>query len=482
MMKMKKVGAVAAAAIVGIVGCKSVMVSSTPSSATAKSQAELIGTTPAPVEVWMFQSKKVTVSKDGYDSKTVTIDGKLGFNAPDSVRVTLKRRFNVNSDPDGAEVLVNGESVGKTPLKDIGIDDQGGSTVEVRKKGWLKSSLKVKADSPKDLVLNMERDGSGRRLLELVPSQNGVTIKTTPIFSDTEVGENSPNVSAVKRVTSAPQNEYIQDISLLPDGKTMVVSILEEYVDGEKSAYRSNVWKMNTAIAGAPRSAITTGNFHDITPNASSDGKMLYFATTRNGRLSICRLNMERQSGITTVTQGNTADYSPALHPDTKDLLYAAVLPGSGNAAYLWETPVASRGLPSQLREGYEPRWSPDGKKLLYIKGDRDKNQSKIWICDRDGGNPTQLSMGTGEFNDVDANWSIDGKRIVFASNRSVIKDKKNYDIWMMDADGSNLTQLTTNGSCDDNPVFGPDGKTVYFRSNRGLVWDIWQLQIVENK
>ena len=113
MMKMKKVGAVAAAAIVGIVGCKSVMVSSTPSSATAKSQAELIGTTPAPVEVWMFQSKKVTVSKDGYDSKTVTIDGKLGFNAPDSVRVILKRRFNVNSDPDGAEVLVNGESVGR---------------------------------------------------------------------------------------------------------------------------------------------------------------------------------------------------------------------------------------------------------------------------------------------------------------------------------------------------------------------------------
>lgn len=482
MKSMKKVGMITAAALVGIAGCKSVMISSTPASATAKSGTETIGTTPAAVEVWALQSKRVTVSKDGYDSKTVTIPGRLGFDAPDNVRVVLKRQFNINSEPEGAEVFVNGEALGKTPLTGIGIDDQGESVVEVKKQGWLKSSLKVKADSPKDLFLNMERDGSGRRLLELVPAQNGVTIKTTPIFSDTEVGENSPNVSAVKRVTSAPQNEYIQDISLLPDGKTMVVSILEEYVDGAKTAYRSNVWKMNTAIAGAPRSAITTGNFHDITPNASSDGKMLYFSTTRNGRLCICRLNMQRQSGITTVTQGNTADYSPALHPGTKELLYAAVLPGSGNPAYLWEMPVADRGLPSQLREGYEPRWSPDGKKLLYIKGNREKNQAKIWICDRDGGNPTQLSMGTGDFNDIDANWSIDGKRIVFASNRSVIKDKQNYDIWVMDADGGNLTQLTTNGSCDDNPVFGPDGKTVYFRSNRGLVWDIWQLQIVENK
>ena len=481
-MKMKNIGMIAAATLVGVVGCKSVMITSTPSSATAKSGPELIGTTPASVEVWAFQSKQVTVSKEGYDSKGIVIQGKLGFNAPSTVRVALKRQFNVNSNPEGAEVFVNGESMGKTPLKDIGIDDQGGSTIEVKKQGWLKATLAVKSDSPKDLMLNMERDGSGRRLLELVPSQNGVTIKTTPIFSDTEVGENSPNVSAVKRVTSAPQNEYIQDISLLPDGKTMVVSILEEYMDGMKVAYRSNVWKMNTSIAGAPRSAITTGNFHDITPNASSDGKMLYFATTRNGRLCICRLNMERQSGITTVTQGNTADYSPALHPDTKDLLYAAVLPASNNPAYLWEVPVADRGLPSQLREGYEPRWSPDGKKLLYIKGDREKNQAKIWVCDRDGGNPTQLSMGNGDFNDVDANWSIDGKRIVFASNRAVIKDKRNYDVWVMDADGGNLTQLTTNGSCDDNPVFGPDGKTVYFRSNRGLVWDIWQLQIVGNK
>lgn len=481
-MKMKRVGMMAAAALAGVVGCRTVVISSTPSSATVKSGPELIGTTPASVDVWMLQSKRVTVSKEGYDSKGITIQGKLGFNAPGSVRVALKRRFNVNSDPEGAEVFVNGESMGKTPLKDVGIDDQGGSTVEVRKKGWLKSTLGVKSDSPKDLLLNMERDGSGRRLLELVPSQNGVSIKTTPIFADTEVGENSPNVSAVKRVTSAPQNEYIQDISLLPDGKTMVVSILEEYADGAKTAYRSNVWKMNTAVAGAPRSAITTGNFHDITPNASSDGKILYFSTTRNGRLCICRLNMERQSGITTVTQGNTADYSPALHPDTKDLLYSAVLPASGNPAYLWEVPVAERGLPSQLREGYEPRWSPDGTKLLYIKGDRGKNQAKIWVCDRDGGNPTQLSMGNGDFNDVDANWSVDGRRIVFASNRAVIKDRKNYDVWVMDADGGNLTQLTTNGSCDDNPVFGSDGRTVYFRSNRGLVWDIWQLQIVDNK
>ena len=56
------------------------------------------------------------------------------------------------------------------------------------------------------------------------------------------------------------------------------------------------------------------------------------------------------------------------------------------------------------------------------------------------------------------------------------------YDIYIMDADGGNLTQLTTNSSRDDKPVFAPDGKTVFFRSNRGLVWDIWTMQINSDK
>ena len=138
--------------------------------------------------------------------------------------------------------------------------------------------------------------------------------------------------------------------------------------------------------------------------------------------------------------------------------------------------------MPEQLTEGASPQWSPDGKKLLYIKGDTKKNKARIWICDADGGNQTQLSVGSGDFNDIDARWSVDGKKIIFSSNRSLLKGKNNYDIYIMDAEGGNLTQLTTNGSHDDKPVFGPDGQTVFFRSNRGLVWDIWTMKINTGK
>ena len=72
--------------------------------------------------------------------------------------------------------------------------------------------------------------------------------------------------------------------------------------------------------------------------------------------------------------------------------------------------------------------------------------------------------------------------KIIFASDRSIVKGAHNYDIYIMDADGGNLTQLTTNACRDDKPVFAPDGKTVFFRSNRGLSWDIWTMEIKTDK
>ncbi|MBE6380880.1 MAG: PEGA domain-containing protein [Lentisphaerae bacterium] len=476
-MRKEIIGAATLALLVGITGCKSVSVSSTPAGANARSEGQSLGITPATVEVNLFKSQKVSISKDGYASKTINVT----FDSPNLINVSLDREFNVKSNPSGADVYVNGEFVGKTPAEAIAMDDSGATILEVRKKGWLPAKMTVKTDTPVDVTLTMEQDGSGRRILDLVPTTDGVTVTSEPIYSDTDIGEHSPNVSSCKKLTNQSQTEFILSFSLLPDGKTLVTSILEELTVKNKTEYRANIWQLNTSIAGAPRKAVTQGDYFDIHPNPSIDGNTLYFSTTRNGRLGIWNLKLNGKGGLRTVTMGNTADYSPALKPNTEHIYYAAVLPGSTAAAYIWNKP-SNGGMPEQLTEGASPQWSPDGKKLLYIKGDTKKNKARIWICDADGGNQTQLSVGSGDFNDIDARWSVDGKKIIFSSNRSLLKGKNNYDIYIMDAEGGNLTQLTTNGSHDDKPVFGPDGQTVFFRSNRGLVWDIWTMKINTGK
>ena len=341
--------------------------------------------------------------------------------------------------------------------------------------------MTVKKDTPVSFSLTMDQDGSGRTLLDLVPTEGGLDIKRSPVFSDTDVGEHSTSVSACKRLTNQSQTEYILSFSLLADGKTLVTSILEEVNKNDKIELRANIWQLNTSIAGAPRKSVTQGDYFDLHPNPSPDGKILYFSTTRNGRLGIWNLKLNEQGGLRTVTSGNTADFMPSLRPETDLIYYSAILPGTSNPAFIWNRPL-NGGMPEQLTEGSQPQWSPDGKKLLYVKGSLADNKCRIWTCDPDGSNQTLISSGSGDFNDIDPRWSNDSSKIIFASDRSVVKGKHNYDIYIMDADGGNLTQLTTNSSRDDKPVFAPDGKTVFFRSNRGLVWDIWTMQINSEK
>lgn len=476
-MKQQIMGATVLALLIGIAGCKNISIITTPGGANARSGGTSLGTTPATVEVNLFQAQRVSLSKDGYANKTIT----LTFSSPNTVQVTLERKFNIKSTPEGADLYVNGELVGQTPCADIAIDDSGTATVEVRKNGWLPARLTITRDTPAEVTLTMDKDGSGRRILDVVPTADGVSVSSAAIHSDTDIGEHSPNVSSCRKLTNQSQTEYILSFSLLPDGKTLVASILEELTNGSRKEYRANIWQLNTSIAGAPRRAVTQGDYFDIHPNPSADGTTLYFSTTRNGRLGIWNLQLNGRGGLRTVTMGNTADFAPALQPFVDRIFYAAVLPGSSAAAYIWNKP-ANGGMPEQLTEGTSPQWSPDGKKLLYIKGDPASNKARIWVCDADGSNQTQLSVGSGDFNDIDASWSVDGTKIIFSSNRSLLKGQHNYDIYIMDADGSNLTQLTTNGSHDDKPIFGPDGKTVFFRSNRGLTWDIWIMTINTDK
>ncbi len=77
------------------------------------------------------------------------------------------------------------------------------------------------------------------------------------------------------------------------------------------------------------------------------------------------------------------------------------------------------------------------------------------------------------ESNDVAPDISPDGSKIVFFSDRD-----GNYEIYMMNTDGSNQQRLTSNLADDTNPVFSPDGKKVLFQSNRSGNWDIYEMDL----
>ena len=111
------------------------------------------------------------------------------------------------------------------------------------------------------------------------------------------------------------------------------------------------------------------------------------------------------------------------------------------------------------------PVWSPDGRRIAYSSDENGMPQ--LFVMNADGSNARQLSDVWGEY----PAWSPDGSRIAFASSMggSTPFGDPDYDVWVMDADGSDETNLTAAPDSNDMyPTWSPDGAWIAFESTRG--------------
>ena len=158
--------------------------------------------------------------------------------------------------------------------------------------------------------------------------------------------------------------------------------------------------------------------------------------------------------------------------------------------------------FPTQIARGIEPAISPDGSKICYIGVD-----GNLWVVNVDGTEATQLTSSAPEVlknlkNSLTGlelevfktrertgqllryyhpcsypSWSADSKSIVFTSMQgNDPTGRPNEDIWLLDLGAHITQQLTTNGSADRFPEMSPDGRWIYFMSNRGGQWAIWRI------
>jgi len=117
---------------------------------------------------------------------------------------------------------------------------------------------------------------------------------------------------------------------------------------------------------------------------------------------------------------------------------------------------------------------TPDTSKILYCDGSADS--WNIWVMDTDGNNKTQLTTDPAHdylSNTRDNICSIDGKSFFFTSDRS-----GSGDIYRLHLDGTGLIQMTNHDSTDYNPIPSPDGRYLAFISKRDAVNNIWVMNI----
>jgi Tol biopolymer transport system component len=122
----------------------------------------------------------------------------------------------------------------------------------------------------------------------------------------------------------------------------------------------------------------------------------------------------------------------------------------------------------SSTRNDSAPNFSPDGEKIAFMS-DRSGNP-EIWVCDKEGLNAVQLTSFGGPAV-TNPRWSPDGSRIAFDSNAP-----GQFDIWVINATGGKPQRMTTDPANDGNPSWSQDGKWIYFDSNRSGEQQIWKI------
>ncbi|MFN0151418.1 MAG: TolB family protein [bacterium] len=187
----------------------------------------------------------------------------------------------------------------------------------------------------------------------------------------------------------------------------------------------------------APPRRLTDNPGYDAEATVSPDGKRIIWTSLRDGDLDLYSMNADG-TDVRRLTSTLGYDGGAFYAPDSKRIVYRAHHPATPEAITHYKGLIAANLVEPKALE--------------------------IMVADADGGNARAITHhGAASFAPF---WHPDGKRILFASNLDD-PNGRDFDIFMINDDGTGLEKVVADSTFDGFPVFSPDGKHLVFASNR---------------
>jgi serine/threonine protein kinase len=211
-------------------------------------------------------------------------------------------------------------------------------------------------------------------------------------------------------------------------------------------------------------------------PSFSPDGKTLVFSLNAGGSQDIFQQRVGGKNLNNLTEDSKEDDTMPAYSPDGRFIAFRSERSPKG--IYVMEATGENVRRVSDF--GFHPSWSPDGAKIVVSEQSSIHHtlhtvpNSSLWILDVKSGEKRQLDT---KGDAIMPSWSPNGQRIAYW----FVQSGKSGEIATVSADGNEEPVIVTNDAFSDwNPIWSPDGNSLYFASDRGGNMNLWRIAIDE--
>jgi Tol biopolymer transport system component len=303
-----------------------------------------------------------------------------------------------------------------------------------------------------------------RRLLVKDPRERVRDLADVAIILK-EIGEDK---GAVAEPTSAPRRPWIP----------LTVAVAAGLVLGALAgaAWLARPAGASSKAAGSIRVASLTQLTDIPGPQYAShlgpDGKNLLYVAADGGDEDIFLQRVGGENAVNLTGASAANEYDPAFSPDGERIAFGSDREGGG-VFVMGATGESPKRIAT---EGAHPSWSPDGRKVVYstervVNPFARNTVASLWVVDVATGTKNKIYEGDA----VQPVWSPSGARIAFWA-----ADEGQRDLKTIPAEGGPVVPITRDAVADWDPFWSPDGRALYFLSDRRGGPDLWRISLDE--